>query len=221
MARTLIWKILSITVLVLLAGSNMTTSAQDSNLLARRVGPMSVEKQSLEQILETVSGDYGIPIGIEVADQTKVLSHKIDFQVSLTDLRSLFDSLTQKDPTYTWRVERGVVHFYPVVNRDEVLLKLRDTKMKHFVVPKDITQYRLKHEIFSAPELKDQMTKAQLEPMNFMNGASLRKIDKQLVFDEQDQTLETILDGILTRSHIKLWVLSRWGQNNELVSLHF
>jgi hypothetical protein len=89
----------------------------------------------------------------------------------------------------------------------ENLCELTNDEIKEITCPPaGITHYRLKDEIFRSPEIKDQLSRSKIEPMNFMNIGRQKKIESALVFDANNQTLEDILDELVVKSGIRVWV---------------
>lgn len=195
--------------------------AQDfeSDLLARRISPTVIKGETIEQALSVLSDDYGIPMGIETGDESLGPARKIDLKLQETTVEEFLNSVVAKDPQYTWKLEGGIIHVWPLTGRDPLLTILLDTKVSPFAITSGSTRYRVYHEILNLPEIKVQLSVADVAPLIFLSSGTMRKVEKDLLFTESNLTLREVLDRMATTTDIKRWVLMRWGKNSEFVTL--
>ena len=127
-----------------------------------------------------------------------------------------------KDPRYTWKLEGGVVHISPVSERDTLLATLLDTKISHFAIMGETSRYRIYDDIMDLPEIRSKLVIAGVEPLTFRSGlGSWPKFGKETFFNESNLTLRELLDKIVLKTEIKRWVITRWGQNSEYITLRY
>lgn len=69
------------------------------------------------------------------------------------------------------------------------------------------------------PEISSQLVIAGVAPMIFVNFGSMHRLDKDTFFSESNLTLRELLDRIVLKTDIKRWVITRWGENNEYITL--
>lgn len=188
------------------------------DLLTRRIGATSINGESIDQALGRLT-EYGIPLGIELGDTKVSPRREIDLDLPETSLKDFLDSVVAKDPRYTWKLERGVIHVWLVSERDTLLASLLDTKISHFAIVGDASKYRVYTDIMNLPEIKAQLATAGVEPMIFLGSGSMTKLKKDTVFDESNLTLKELLDKIVLKTEIKQWVITRWGNNSEYITL--
>jgi serine/threonine protein kinase len=136
-----------------------------------------------------------------------------------TNLKDFLDSVIAKDPRYRWKLERGVIHVWPVSERDTLLATLLDTKVSHFSIIGQISRNRIYDDIMSLPEISSKLVSAGVEPLTFNGPGSWAKLGENTFFDESNLTLRELLDRIVLKTEIRQWVLSRWGKNSEYISL--
>ena len=69
------------------------------------------------------------------------------------------------------------------------------------------------------PEIRSKLITAGVEPLTFLGPGSWTKLARETLFNESNLTLRELLDRIVLKTEIRLWVISRWGKNSEYVSL--
>jgi hypothetical protein len=69
------------------------------------------------------------------------------------------------------------------------------------------------------PEIQTQLIVADVAPMVFLNFGSMHRVGKGISFDESNLTLREMLDRIILKTDIKRWVIARWGENSEFITL--
>jgi hypothetical protein len=170
-------------------------------------------------VLDVLAVDYGIPLGIELGDPKLTPPREIELKVSDTNLKEFLDAATAKDPRYSWKLEGGVIHLYPLKSRDPFIATLLDTKISHFGIIGEATKYAVYLDIMNLPEIGSKLVIADITPMIFLNFGTMHRFDKQTVFDESNLTLKELLDRVVLKTNMKRWVLIRWGKNSEFITL--
>jgi hypothetical protein len=191
----------------------------ESDLLNRRIKTTIIKGESIDQVLDLLAVEYGIPIGIELGDPKLTPRREIELQLPKTNLKGFLDSVIAKDPRYMWKLEGGVIHLSPVTTRDAFITTLLDAKISHFAMTGAVTRYRIFNEIMNLPEISSQLVIAGVEPMIFVNFGSTHKVEKGIFFSESNLTLRELLDKIVLKTEIKRWVITRWGENSEYITL--
>jgi len=211
----------SICVAVLLPFSSVPEARgfDGPDLLTQQIRTTAIKGETLEEVLGTLTSDYGIPIGMELGYQ-KITARRreIDLNITQTTLKDFLDAVIAKDPRYTWKLEGGVIHVRPLTGRDALLGALLDTKISHFAFTGGGTRYRLFSDILSVPEIHTQLIVADVAPLFILIG-SIDRVGKGISFEESNLTLRELLDRIILKTNIKRWVLVRWGENGEFITL--
>ncbi|HEX7333168.1 MAG TPA: hypothetical protein VF290_16810 [Pyrinomonadaceae bacterium] len=191
----------------------------EHDLLTRQIKATAIKGESIAQVLDLLVSEYDIPLGIELGDEKRTPSRKIDLDLPLTNLKDFLDSVIAKDPRYTWKLEGGVIHVWPVTGRDTLLATLLEEKISHFSIIGDASRYAIYNDIMDLPEIRSKLVIAGVEPMIFLASGSMTKLAKETSFNESNLTLRELLDRIVLKTEIRQWVISRWGKNNEYISL--
>lgn len=191
----------------------------ESDLLTRQIRPINVKRETIDQVLGLLTTDYRIPIGIELGDPKLTPSREIDLDLPETTLKDFLDAVIAKDPKYAWKLEGGIVHVRPVTERDALLTTLLDTKISHFSFTGRISRYHIDNEIMNLPEIRSQLVIAGVDPLIFINSGNMHKFEKEIFFAESNLTLRQLLDRIILKTESKRWVLARWGEHGEYITL--
>jgi len=191
----------------------------EPDLLTRQIKATSIKGESIAQVLDLLASEYDIPVGIELGDEKRTPHRKINLDLEETNLKDFLDSVIEKDPRYTWKLEGGVIHVWPVSGRDPLLATLLDEKISHFSIIGAASRYQIYNDIMDLPEIRSKLVIAGVEPMIFLASGSMTKLAKETLVNESNLTLRELLDRIVLKTEIRQWVLSRWGKNSEYISL--
>ena len=191
----------------------------EHELLNRKIKATAIKGECIAQILDRLASDYEIPVGIELGDDNRTPRREINLELPELNLKDFLDSVTAKDPRYTWKLEGGVIHLWPLTERDTLLTTLLDTKISHFAIIGEVNRNRIHHNIMELPEIKSKLVIAGVEPLTFLGPGSWAKFGKETYFDESNLTLRELLDKIVLKTEFTQWMISRWGKNSEYISL--
>ena len=207
--------------LVLLAFSfvSQASAFNEPEILTRQIKATAIKGQSIDQVLDLLAEKYGIRLGIELGDEKLTPRREITLDLPVTNLKEFLDSLIAKDPRYTWKLEGGVIHVWPVSERDSLLATLLDTKISHFAIIGEVNRSAIYKDIMDLPEIRSKLIIAGVEPLTFRGPGSWAKLRKETFFNESDLTLRELLDKIVLITDFRQWVICRWGKNSEYVSL--
>jgi hypothetical protein len=191
----------------------------EPDLLTRQIKATAVKDETIAQVLALLASEYDIPIGIELGDEKRTPYLQINLDSPETNLKDFLDSVIATDPRYTWKLEGGVIHVWPVKERDPLLANLLDEKISHFSIIAEVSRYRIYNDIMDLPEIRSKLIVAGVEPLIFLASGSMMKVGKETLFNESNLTLREMLDRIVLKTEIRQWVISRWGENSEYISL--
>lgn len=199
--------------------SSKAQASDQVDLLSQPIRAVSIKGETIAFALDVLTSEYRIPIGIELTDEKLSPRRKIDLDLSHTTVKGLLDSVIEKDPEYTWKLEGGVIHVWPVTNRDTLIAGLLDTKISHFSIGETASRYRIHSDILDLPEIKTKLIVAGVEPMTFAAFGSTFRLQKGVGFEQSDLTLRELLDKLAQQTEINRWVIRRWGDNNEFITI--
>lgn len=191
----------------------------ESDLTAQVIRPIVIKNETIDQVFSRLTSDYGIPIGIELAAQELAPARTFDLNLPETNLKEFLDSVLAKDGRYTWKLERNIIHVWPLTGRDSLLTTLLDTKVAHFAFIGNVTMYHVQNEIMNLPEIRSQLVAAGVDPMMFIRFGNMKRFEKETFFQESNLTLREMLDKIVLTTDANRWVVTRWGEKNEFISL--
>ncbi len=189
------------------------------DLLSIQIRPTAIKGKSINQVLELLSEEYGMRVGIDLGDEKLTPRREINLNLPETNLKDFLNSVIAKDPRYTWKLEGGVIHIWPVSERDTLLSTLLDTKISHFAIIGEMSIYGIYNDILDLPEIKSKLVIAGVAPLTFRGPGSWAKLSKETFFNESNLTMRELLDRIVLKTEVKQWVISRWGKNSEYISL--
>jgi hypothetical protein len=198
--------------------AELRASAQP-DILSQHIRATAIRGETIARALDLLTSEYSIPVGIELADPKRNPDRKIDLDLPETTVKEFLDSVVSKDPRYTWKLEGDVIHVWPLADRDHLLKTLLDTKISHFAVADGSNRYRIHNDIMDLPEIKTKLIIADVTPMIFLNFSSMARLQKGVVFEESDLTLRELLDRLAQKTNVNRWIIRRWGDNNEFISL--
>lgn len=70
----------------------------EHDLLTRQIKAIAIKGESIAQVLDLLVSEYDIPLGIELGDEKRTPSRKIDLDLPQTNLKDFLDSVIAKDP---------------------------------------------------------------------------------------------------------------------------
>lgn len=204
---------------LLVSPDSQARAFDEPDLLSQQIRTIAIKGETIDRALSFLADEYGVPVGIEVGDQKLSPDPKIDLELFETNVKDFLDAVIAKDPRYTWKLEGGVIHVWPVTGRDTFLTTLLDTKISHFAVTENSTRYKIYNDILDRPEIKTKLIVADVAPIIFLNFGTMARLEKGVVFEEADLTLRELLDKLAQKTNINRWVLLRWGKGNEFITL--
>lgn len=192
--------------------------AVEADLLDRKIPPTVIKGETIVQALDLLT-EHGIPIGIEMGDRKLTSARKINLNLKETNVKEFLDAVIAKDPQYTWKLEGGIIHVWPVVGRDAFLTSLLDTKVSQFAIAGGSSRYKIYNDIMNLPEIKVQLVVADVAPLIFLSSGTMQKVEKDVLFVESNLTLREVLDEMVKKTNISRWVITRWGDKSEYITL--
>jgi len=195
------------------------TALDEPDLLTREIKATAIKGESIGQALGLLPAWYRIPVGIELGDPKLNPRRGIDLDLPETNVKKFLDAVVAKDPRYTWKLEEGVIHVWPVTGRDTLVATLLDTKISHFAFTGGGIRNNIFYDIMNLPELRSKLVIAGVDPLMFLNFGNIQKLEKGIFFSETNLTLRELLDRIVLKTEIKRWLITRWGENSEFIFL--
>lgn len=190
----------------------------DSELLTRKIPATIIKDKTFDQVLDILTIDYKVPVGIELGT-SKLPRRRIDLELPETSLKEFLDAVFSEDPQYNWKLEGDVINVLPLKDRDVLIESLLETKISHFSFVEGASRYRIHGGVMDLPEISSKLSAANVAPMIFLNSGTMLKVGKGIWLDETNLTLRQLLNKIVEKTESKRWVLYRWGDNNQYITL--
>lgn len=210
---------IGVATLLLFSFVSEASGFDEPDLLTRRIKASAIKGETIDQVLDFLAVDYGVPVGIELGDPKLIPRRDIDLILPDTNLKDFLDAAIAKDPRYTWKLEGGVIHVWPVHGRDTFVATLLQAKISHFAIIGEVTRYAVCSDIMNLPEIGSQLAITDIAPMILLNFGSMHKFEKGTFFSESNLTLRELLDKMVLKTDMKRWVLTRWGKKGEFITL--
>jgi hypothetical protein len=188
----------------------------DADLLNRRV-TLQVKEGTLLEALNRLSQE-SIPIGWEVA-QSDSITHDINLDLNRVALKEVLDRLVLANPAYHWKLENGVINFYPAFDRDERLEVLLSVRIKEFRPSKGLDLFAFRDAILDLPEVQRFLQAKGLEASHGGNccAGGVPSLDGE--FQTANTDLRELLNKLIRDGHRRMWILSRSGEGRQYLNL--
>lgn len=212
--------------LLLLTCAQVNFGQQASNELAERVIKQVEIKDAanVHLILSALSNEYGVPIGLEVAEKGMV-EPKISLKLRNRPLRHVLDAIIEQDPRYEWKEVDGVINVFPKAGRDEFLKDLLETHVKHFTVDKGTGRFDIRRRITEIPEVAAKLERAKINHGvgGFVTNADFSEAGPEFTLDVSDITLRQILNRFIGTSETKYWIVNKFTDedHNTILVVNF
>jgi hypothetical protein len=187
------------------------------DLLQRRV-TLHVKDGTLLEALGRLAGEESIPIGWELS-QSDLVNHNISIDLIKVPLKDVLDRLVLADSAYQWKLEDGVINFYPAFDRDARLQEFLSLRIKEFNPPKGLSVFAFRDAVLDLPEVQKFLLSNGLEASHSGNccGGGISYVTRD--FRTANAELRSILNELIRDGHLRMWTLSRNGESRQFVHL--
>lgn len=187
-------------------------------VLKRTVHGLAATDEPIDQILGGLAKDFNVPIGLEkVASAISCSSAdvKISLKIEGGTVRDVLDAVVQADPRYRWEEAGGVINVLPKEEKSLVL----ETPVSSFQID-EATWTDTRQVIRELPEIKSKLKENGLTERSaiLVTGSGDNNLPR-FSFKLRNTTLRGILNEILKVKGYSFWVLSRYGDRNQYLSI--
>jgi hypothetical protein len=210
--------LLTLLLLVLLCCNIQSFGQSDARELLKRKVDLHVSKMTLVYVIDTLSIDYKIPIGLE-----KSSTHKDEFNIEINvegvALREVLDSIVQQEPAYQWQLIDGVINFIPTHDRDSFLVAFLDTPVSRFAPAKGKDTLDVRERILELPAIDSLMISSGIKIDKWW-GYSIYSND---TFDLSisNPKVRGILNNVIKVTRAKTWTVNLSGNNRGKLLITF
>lgn len=207
--------------LLLACAQNTVCQTADERVLSRDVKRLVLREANALVALSKIANLYGAPIGLEAARGGSD-GPPISLEVYDVSLRDALDAVTAQDSRYKWRVVDGVINVFPARERDEFVERLLEVRVRQFAVEKGAGLWDIRVNITNLPEVKTVLEDAKILPMiaSWTNADHL-EAGAGFSLDMTGASVREILNEIVRKSDAKYWVVNRYRDNADLLTLNF
>lgn len=189
----------------------------DARLLERPIRKVKIkEAANVHLALSSLANEYGVPIGLEVANERGEPKISLDFEGR--PLREILDAIIAQDHRYEWKLIDGVINVFPKTARDLVLKDLLETRVRHFTIDKGTGRFDIGVRITEIPEVRAKLERAGISygAGGFISNADFAEAGPEFALDVSGLTLREILNRIVATSETRYWIVNRVvGENND------
>ena len=189
----------------------------DDDLLRRRV-TLHVKDGTLLEVLDRLAKQEAIPIGWEVS-QNDIVKHDLNVDFENAPLKDVLDRVVLEDPSYRWKLEEGVINFYPTFNRDGGLQGLLSVRIKEFNMPKGLSVFAVRDAILDLPEVNSFLLSNGFKASHGGNCCGGTPSTLNFEFQIANSELRTLLNKLIREGQLRFWILSRTGESRQLIHL--
>ncbi|MBK8812826.1 MAG: hypothetical protein IPN69_19140 [Acidobacteria bacterium] len=202
--------------------ANGQPTCPKSNLNQGRceIESLTVEKQTISQVLNTIAYEYDVRIGLELSNNDD-LTRTLSFSVTNRSLTEVLDLITQQMPSYKWEFRGEVINFYPKPEfRDAFLSVLLETRINSFKVKKRMSRLELRRSLAEIPEIKILAnSNGLIFDISAIHISQFKPFDQTKSFKVKRRTLSVVLNRIVLAGQTKFWVLSRYGEGKKILDI--
>jgi len=178
---------------------------------------------TLPQLLQEISSAFRVPIGLEKSTLNfRSPEREIEVNLKQGNLQQTLDKVFEQNGNYRWRLTNGVINVFPKANRDPVLEDILDTQVEKFSLEPGVSRLSVRDAMLGLPEIKAKLTLANVTAVNVGTWhADFDEVKLASSIILEKVTLREILNHIAKECDYKFWVVERWGEQNEFVTLRF
>ncbi len=190
---------------------------------AARVDPLTRQVRNYQNTaydfltaLDDFALKCGVPTGIDL--ELPVKHRSISVNVSRGTVVDVLNTIVAQEPSYKWAKVNGVVNVMPEENPNNML----DLRIASFHV-RNADSSGIHAAIVSLPEVKEWLEQNHLTERtpnytDIIVGKN-RYVMPRLSLDLHNMTLREISNRILTSRRFHSWVVARWGEKNQYLSI--
>jgi hypothetical protein len=208
-----------LSMLVLLCCGVRSFGQSNAREMLDRKLDIHVSKTTLRYVIDVLSMDHGIPIGLEKSSTHKD-EYKIDIDIEGGALREVLDSIVRQEPSYQWQAIDGVINFIPTHDRDGFVTTFLDTPINHFGPGKGNDQkLDVRDRILKLPAVHRLMTSYGMGVDRWWGECVYAKDDVDLSISNTN--VRGILNKLIRVSPNKTWTVDLSGKNRENLLILF
>ena len=205
------------------SGFQRAASGGTPDLLSVRIDDLELEAVNIHVLLEELSDQKNIPIGLEVSSYDNLSQPKpIRLRIQHGTVADALNSIVKQNPLYSWKIQDDVVNVFPVEgSRDPVLLQVLETKLEKFSIPRGTTRFTVRQTLSTMPAITTLLNQYNVVPeiQSFMSR-DFRPLGRGYELEASNISVCALLNKIVRESQTKYWIAVRNGDKKQYFVLN-
>lgn len=188
---------------------------QPQEMLDRTIPDFQVLDAPTSLVLQRLAESSRVPIGMEAAPESVGQPKRIAIRLKGATVRTVLDSVVQKDPRYVWQSTGPAINVFPKGTKDSFL----ETTVGRFEVT-NVTRVDAIRRLENSIEVKRILAKTAIKDrtLKSLPGDGEYGLPR-FSLDLKDVTVRSILNSIMLKSNSNSWVFFRYGAKQDSFSL--
>lgn len=197
------------------------TQDTTDDLLSREVFNVSLQGNTVHQILSDLAVNNNIPIGFDNVlggNPPCRLKRRIDFHIAEITVGDLFRRIMSSTSDCDWKIDDEVIN---VFSKKETS-RFSDIVIGNIEIPRGLSKEGIKEGIIKSPEVNAALSSQGLRlTAMFTSISQTEPVSDSFSLSCHNIPLRTILNEIVKSGNSKYWNLSNWGNDKRMVFLNF
>ena len=169
---------------------------------------------TLTSALDSIGTKFHVRFGLEYEASDKDRD-AFTLNLSADTVAQIMDELVSQKPKYKWKLVDGIYDIYPKESTDSVT----EVKIKAFHISNENFQV-VSHKLVDIPEIKEWLAKNGVKRREFQIGSG-GETESRISLNLSQTTLRSVLNQIVGKDGRTYWVVVRYGDKLEYVSIAF
>lgn len=192
---------------------SVSANQMERDLASLPLENVQIEAQSIGSLLTSLSLDYDVPIGVEIALNDDY-SAPYTFDFKRGTLAELLTQLVAQYDQYRWEIRDGVVNVFPREKyRDFIMERMLQANIEDLSIKEGTSCWALEDVLANSAGVKDVgdvygLVRAGL---NF-SGFYFPQLGRHFTLDISNMTLQAALNTVVKKSPLaKVWVIKKYS----------
>ena len=193
------------------------------SFLDHRIDKFEEQDANIHLVLSNLANQFDVPVGFELADADNLLDEKRNISVDFRGItiESALNEIVHKNPLYVWSVVDNAINVLPK-DRPSVLEDILSTTIQYLRLKDGVAITGFRDALIDSSEFGPILGKGQVE---FTKEGSLNlrplKITQGAELGFAGGSCRKILNGLITQTNLRYWIVGRVGKHDEYVLINF
>ena len=195
--------------------------SMSDSILSQKLKSVEVEGDSLHRVLSEIAIKFNIPIGfdsIQTQQKRCDLKNEISLKYDEITVKELITTIIGSTSNCDWEVSDETINVFPKNGKSGLL----GVKVRTIEIKKGMSNQGIKEQIIDLPEVKLFLKNNDLSLTTLFTSLSQGKArTDDFSLNDNDVSIQYVLNKIAKNSKSKYWNLSNWGGNKKTIFLNF